>query len=328
MNRKWIVAPLLTGLLLAGCGEDDVPEPPDAETAVDNETAETNETDGTAETSEDFEVAFDGQMDHVHGMGFIENEEGLYFASHHGLKIYRGGEWLETSEHLHDYMGFNAVDDGFFTSGHPGPGSMMQNPIGIQRSKDGGRSLNHMGFEGETDFHGMAAGYRSHHLFVMNPQENSQMGPGYFRSEDEGKQWQQVDGKGLEGEISAFAMHPSDSKLIAAATTAGIFLSEDGGDSFTLVTEDGIYGTAVFFSEEALYYATYDTQAELIEYTWENGEQNTLELPDLPEDGILYIAQNPSNTDELAIYTAAGHAFISEDGGGSWNQILNAGQVE
>lgn len=319
MNRKWMLVPLVSGLLVAGCSEAQEPETTNTENTTSTE---------TSETAEEFEVAFDGRLDHVHGMGFIENEDGLYFASHHGLKIYRDGEWLETSDHFHDYMGFNAVDDGFYTSGHPGPGSMMQNPIGIQRSMDGGRSLDHMGFEGETDFHGMAVGYRSHHLFVMNPQENSQMGPGYFRSEDEGEQWQQVDGAGLEGEISAFAMHPSDSQLIAAATTAGIYLSEDGGDNFTLLTEDGIYGTAVFFSEDALYYATYGTVAELIEYTWENSEQQPLELPDLPEDGILYIAQNPSNKDEMAIYTAAGHAFISEDGGSSWNQILNAGQVE
>lgn len=322
MNSKWILAPMVTGLLIAGCAETEEPDTPNTETATSTETIDSNQAE------EEFEVAFDGRMDHVHGMGFIESEEGLYFASHHGLKIYRDGEWLETSEHFHDYMGFNAVDDGFYTSGHPGPGSMMQNPIGIQRSMDGGRSLDHMGFEGETDFHGMAAGYRSHHLFVMNPQENSQMGPGYFRSEDDGEQWQQVDAAGLEGEISAFAMHPSDSQLIAAATTAGIFLSEDGGDSFTLLTEDGIYGTAVFFSERALYYATYGTEAEFIEYTWENGEKQALELPDLPEDGILYIAQNPSNTEELAIYTAAGHAFLSKDGAGTWNQILNAGQVE
>lgn len=319
MNRKWMLAPLVTSLLIAGCTETGESEMPNTET---NTSTETNE------TTEEFEVAFDGRMDHVHGMGFIEDEEGVYFASHHGLKIYRDGEWLETSDHFNDYMGFNAVDDGFYTSGHPGPGSMMENPIGIQRSMDGGGSLDHIGFEGETDFHGMAVGYRSHHLFVMNPQENSQMGPGYFRSEDEGKQWQQMEGAGLEGEISSFAMHPSDSQLIAAATTAGIFLSEDGGDSFTLLTEDGIYGTAVFFSEEGLYYATYGTQAELIKYTWENGEQQALELPDLPEDGVMYFAQNPANADEIAIYTAAGHAFISEDSGSTWNQILNAGQVE
>lgn len=327
MKRKWIWIPLLSGLLLTACGEDEVPETPEAEIAA-TETAETNETNETAKTVDEFEVPLEGSFEHVHGMGYIEDEEGLYFASHHGLKIYREGDWLETAEQLHDYMGFNAVDDGFYTSGHPGPGSTMQNPIGIQRSMDGGRSLNHMGFEGETDFHGMAVGYHSHHLFVMNPQQNSQMGPGYFRSENEGAEWQQVEGAGLEGTIYAFSMHPSDSQLIAAATTAGIFLSEDGGDSFTLLTDEEKSGTAVFFSEEALYFATYGTQAELIKYTWGNGEQQIIELPDLPEDGVLYIAQHPSNADELAIYTAAGHAFISEQGEGDWKQILNAGQVK
>lgn len=308
MNKNSIWVSLMTGLLLAGCGETETPT-----TEVDK-------------NKEEFEVAFDGQMDHVHGMNYIENEDGLYFASHEGLKIYRDGEWFETSDNTHDYMGFNAVDDGFYTSGHPGPGSMMQNPMGIQRSNDGGRSLKHMGFEGETDFHGMAVGYRSHHMFVMNPQENSMMGPGYFRSEDKGKDWRQVDGSGLQGDVSSFAMHPSDSQLIAAATTAGIFLSEDGGDNFMLLTEEGLNGTAVFFSEETLYFATYGTQAELIQYTWENDNQQVLELPDLPEDGVLYIAQNPSDAKELVIYTAAGHAFVFEDD--KWQQILKAGQVE
>ncbi|ANU12040.1 BNR repeat domain protein [Planococcus antarcticus DSM 14505] len=326
MNRKWMLAPLATVLLMAGCAENEEPETSVTESTTTTEAPETNETSQDVETTEEFEVAFDGRIDHVHGMNYIENEEGLYFASHEGLKIYRNGEWLETTDNSHDYMGFNAVDDGFYTSGHPGPGSMMQNPIGIQRSTDGGRSLDHMGFEGETDFHGMAVGYRSHHMFVMNPQENSRMGPGYFRSEDEGEEWQQVEGSGLEGDISSFAMHPSDSQLIAAATTEGIFLSEDGGDRFTLLTEDGSYGTAAFFSEESLYFATYGTQAELIKYTWKNGEQQALELPDLPEDGIVYIAQNPSNTNELAIYTAAGHVYVLEDG--NWKQMMNAGQVK
>ena len=103
MNIKWVLVPLMTGLLLAGCGEEEVPEPPNAETAEDVEMNETDKTTQSAETSEKFEVAFDGRMDHVHGMGFIENEEGLYFASHHGLKIYRDGEWLETNDHFHDY---------------------------------------------------------------------------------------------------------------------------------------------------------------------------------------------------------------------------------
>lgn len=308
MKARWMLTPLMTGLLLVGCAQND---------------ESTNEAN---ENSEEFEMAFDGRFEHVHGMGYIENEDGLYFASHNGLRIYRNGKWLEETEHANDYMGFNAVADGFYTSGHPGPDSMMQNPIGIQRSKDGGRSLDHMGFEGETDFHHMAVGYRNHHMFVLNPQENSQMGPGYYHSENEGEEWKQVSGSGLEGEVSAFAMHPNDSQLIAAASTDGIFLSEDGGDSFSLLTEDGVFGTAVFFNEESLYYATYGTQAELINYTIKTGDKESIELPDLPEDGILYIAQNPLQQEQLSIYTAAGHAFIFEDG--DWKQILNAGQVE
>ncbi|MCH4826698.1 F510_1955 family glycosylhydrolase [Planococcus halocryophilus] len=311
MKARWILTPIMTGLLLVGCAQSE------------ESTTSNNE---TTPNSEDFEVAFDGSIEHVHGMGYIENEEGLYLASHNGLRIYRDGQWLEATEHANDYMGFNAVADGFYTSGHPGPGSMMQNPIGIQRSKDGGRSLDHMGFEGETDFHHMAVGYRSHHMFVMNPQENSQMGPGYFHSENEGQEWQQVSGSGLPSEVSAFAMHPSDSQLIAAASAEGVFLSEDGGDSFSPLTKDGIFGTAVFFNEDSLYFATYGTQAELINYTLETGNEQSIELPDLPEDGILYIAQNPLQKEQLTIYTAAGHAFIFEDD--NWKQILNAGQVE
>ncbi|EGA88497.1 BNR repeat-containing protein [Planococcus donghaensis MPA1U2] len=311
MKTRWILTPLMTGLLLVGCAPSE---------ESDTSTAETDD------NSEELVVAFDGRLDHVHGMGYIENEKGLYFASHNGLRIYRYGEWLEATEHANDYMGFNTVADGFYTSGHPGPNSMMQNPIGIQRSIDGGRSLDHLGFEGETDFHHMAVGYRSHHLFVMNPQENSQLNAGYFRSENDGEEWQQVNGSGLAGEVSAFAMHPSDSQLIAAASAEGVFLSKDGGDSFSSLTENGVFGTAVFFNEESLYYATYDSQAELINYTLETANTQSIELPDLPEDGVIFIAQNPLQEEQLAIYTAAGHAFTFEEG--NWKQILNAGQIE
>lgn len=323
MNKKVWMPVLFAGLIAAGCGaaeESAVKEDAAEEKTVVEKTAE-----GTAPLAEnDFTVPFNGRADHVHGMGYIEGD-GLYFATHHGLKIYRGGDWFETDGMRHDYMGFNAVDNGFYTSGHPEAGSDMENPFGIQRSTDGGRSLKHLGLSGETDFHAMAAGYRSHHLFVMNPAKNSQMGPGFYRSENEGKDWTQVEAEGLDGELSALAMHPEDSQKIAAATSAGVYLSEDGGATFNALTDSTEFGTAVFFAEDALYFASYGTESMLTQYTLETKEKEQLALPDMPEDGVLYIARN---SDELAIYTVKGQAFVSKDGAAAWTQIMKDGQVK
>lgn len=317
MNNKLWIAVSLAALLAAGCGAENESEPAPAEDAAEEKAQQ-----GSL-NADDFEVDFEGTLEHVHGMGYIEGD-GLYFASHEGLKIYRDGEWLETDGMHNDYMGFNAVDGGFYTSGHPGQGSGMMNPIGIQRSMDGGRSLEHMGFEGETDFHAMAVGYRSHHMFVMNPKPNSGMGAGFYHSENEGKDWSEAAAEGLQGDISYLAMHPDDSQIIAAATSTGIYLSQNGGDSFQALTSDGQFGTALTFSEDALYFASYETASELVEYSLETGDKKTMALPELPEDGVLYLAQK---ADELAIYTVKGQAFISGNKGEEWTQIMENGEV-
>ncbi len=317
MNKKLWISASLAALIAAGCSAENEAEPkPEGNSSEES-------SDGSLET-EDFVVDFDGTLEHVHGMGYVEGD-GLYFASHNGLKIYRDGKWFETANMHNDYMGFNAVDGGFYTSGHPGAGSDMMNPLGIQRSMDGGRSLEHMGFQGETDFHAMAVGYRSHHLFVMNPQPNSDMGAGFFRSENEGEKWTETDAKGLEGDVTYLAMHPDDSQWIAASTSTGIYLSKDGGGSFEKLTNDGEFGTALTFSDEALYYASYESASELVKFNLDSGEKTVLDLPELPEDGVLYIAQT---SDELAIYTVKGQVFISGDDGAEWTQIMKDGEVQ
>lgn len=330
MNKRILLPAILAGLITAGCGENAESEP--AETQVpENEVGEeaaSTEAPETENASDDFEMPFDGTFTHLHGMGYIEQEDALYFSTHHGLKIFRDGNWFETSENNNDYMGFNAVDEGFYTSGHPSPDSDMPNPIGIQRSMDGGRSLEHLGMEGETDFHLMAAGYQSHHLFVMNPAPNSQIEAGFHRSEDLGETWEQVEAQGLEGEAVALAMHPTDSQLIAAATSEGVYLSEDGGQNFGLLSGEEETGTAVFFNDEELYYASYQAEPALVRYTLEGGEQTALELPELTEDAVAYISEHPEEKSKIAISTFKGHAFVSEDAAASWQQILEQGQVQ
>ncbi|MFD2760404.1 F510_1955 family glycosylhydrolase [Lentibacillus juripiscarius] len=302
IKKAMITVTIFSGLLIAGCSSND----------------------GNKEAA--FEVPFDGSIEHVHGMGYAGNDNGLYFASHTGLKIYREDEWFKTSNNFNDYMGFNAVDEGFYTSGHPGEDSDLPNPIGIQRSFDGGKTLESLKFEGETDFHAMAVGYNSHDIFVMNPAKNSKLEQGFYKSQDEGESWESVNASGLEGEIFALAIHPSDSNHFAVATTNGVFVSNDGGSNFQIITE-AVQGTAVFFNEENLYYASYSTSPSLVKYNIESGKQETINLPDLTEDGPVYIAQNPQDNQEFAIYTTKGQAYITKDGAESWDQILENGKV-
>ena len=301
MEKRILVNALLSLTLLAGC---------------------------TNNTTESFEVPFEGELSHVHGMGYAGGGKDLYFASHSGPKIYREGEWFETTDNVYDYMGFNAIDEGFYSSGHPSADSDLPNPLGIQRSLDGGETLEEIAFQGETDFHDMAVGYNSHDIFLLNPAKNSLLEAGFYKSNDEGESWEPVDAAGVAGEVTALALHPTDSNFVAAATVAGVYISRDGGETFEAITAESETGTAVHFTGDALYFGSYGTTAALIKYTIENEELETLNIPDLPEDAIAFIAQNPNDVSELAIYTLQGQAYLSEDGSQTWEALLQEGKTD
>src|SRR5690625_3668659 len=210
MKKIAIVLTIIAGIFIAGC---------------------------SSKEEKSFETSFDGSMEHVHGMGYAGDDGGLYLASHTGLKIYRDGEWFETTKNFNDYMGFNAVDKGFYTSGHPGKDSDLPNPIGLKRSFDGGKTLEDIDFEGESDFHVMAVGYNSHDIILMNEAKNSKLEVGIYISQDSGESWKEVTASGLEGDILALSIHPSNSEYIAAATNNGVYLSSDKGENFKLISE-------------------------------------------------------------------------------------------
>ncbi|MFA1641228.1 F510_1955 family glycosylhydrolase [Chryseomicrobium imtechense] len=300
-KKRMSIAVLSALLLLAGCSND---------------------------TTDSFEVPFEGELNHVHGMGYAGEENGLYFASHTGPKIYRDGEWFETADNFYDYMGFNAVDEGFYSSGHPSADSDLPNPLGIQRSIDGGETLEEIAFQGETDFHAMAVGYNSHDIFLLNPAKNSLLEAGFYKSNDKGESWEPVKAEGLNGEVTALALHPTDSNFVAAATAAGVYFSQDGGEVFEAITAGNETGTAVHFTEDQLYFGSYGTAAALVKYTMENEELEPVDTPDLSQDAIAFIAQNPMDGMELAIYTFEGNAYLSEDGLQTWKTLLEEGKTK
>src|SRR5690606_5506042 len=99
-------------------------------------------------------------------------------------------------------------------------------------------------------------------------------------------------------------------------------LSKDGGTTFERLTADGEFGTAVYFTEDQLYYASHASEASLKTYALEEAESVSLQLPDLNGDGAIYIAVNPGDAEEIAFNTAKGDAFVSQDGGGTWQMIM------
>jgi photosystem II stability/assembly factor-like uncharacterized protein len=265
---------------------------------------------------------------HVHGLSYSADGRQLMIPSHHGLAVYSEGRWSKAEGPAHDYMGFATTRDAIYSSGHPAPGSGLNNPFGLIKSRDGGRSWQKLGLEGESDFHLMAASHGTNAVYVFNPQPNSRMRQaGIHYTLDDGKTWQRAEGRGLPARIQGLAVHPMDAKLVAAATAEGPYLSRNAGQSFERLA-GGKQALAVSFDldGEQLWFSSYASQAQLWRIALKPGAQAApVKLPALGEDAVAYLAQHPGRPGEIAIATFKRSVYLSPDRGGRWTQIAREG---
>lgn len=268
-------------------------------------------------------------LTHVHGLAYSPDGERLMIPSHHGLAIYEDGKWSKAPGPQHDYMGFSATAKNLYSSGHPAPGSGLVNPLGLIRSKDGGKTWEKLGLEGETDFHVLATSWNTNAIYVWNPAPSSRMRkPGLHHTRNDGFSWTPAVARGLKGEPHALAVHPDKASTVAVATSAGIYLSRDSGASFqALVAESE--GLAVFFDLDGkhLWHATYDGEARLARVALEAERAAPVKLPPLQKDAVAYIAQNPASRSEYAVATFGRSVYVSKDAGRSWKQIASRGSA-
>ena len=266
---------------------------------------------------------------HVHGLGFSTDGQQLVVPSHDGVAIYSGGRWSKAPGPPHDYMGFAATRQRFYSSGHPAPGSGLVNPLGLIRSDDNGRTWTKLGLEGQSDFHLMAAGYATNAVYVYNGEPNARMDrTGIYYTQNDGFAWRRADGAGLEGKIEALAVHPTDPNTVAVGSSSGLFVSTDAGAHFR-ATLSGAQIPGIMFDHEgrALWTSAFDRSAHLLRVDWKNGQKTELKLPPLGQDAVAYIAQNPTRPDEFAIATFERSIYVSDDRGGNWRQIANHGRT-
>ncbi|MGH8673939.1 MAG: F510_1955 family glycosylhydrolase, partial [Burkholderiales bacterium] len=186
-------------------------------------------------------------LHHVHGLAFSADGKALYVPSHFGLSVWRDGRWWKLDGPQHDYMGFGATRRFFYSSGHPAPGSGLVNPFGLMKSVDGGKSWRKLGLEGESDFHLLAASYDTDAVYVFNSEPNSRMrGAGIYWTRNDGLSWRGARAQGLAGRIAALAVHPADASVVAAATSKGLYISEDSGETFRAALKDEQVVAALF----------------------------------------------------------------------------------
>ena len=267
---------------------------------------------------------------HVHGLAYSADGKRLMIPSHHGLAVYEQGKWSKAPGPQHDYMGFSGTVRNLYSSGHPAPNSGLVNPFGLIRSRDGGKTWDKLGLEGEIDFHLLATGWNTNAIYVWNPAPSSRMRRlGLHYTLNEGFAWKLAQAVGLEGDLRALAVHPDDAATVAVASAKGVYLSRDSGGRFAPMAQ-GAEGLAVLFDLDAkrLWYSAFDGQPRLAQVPLGGGAATQVKLPPLSEDAVAYIAQNPTARSEYAIATFGKSVYLSKDAGRSWSQIANRGKAK
>ena len=266
------------------------------------------------------------ELTHVHGLGYSADGKRLMIPSHHGLAVYESGKWSKAPGPQHDYMGFSATAKNLYSSGHPAPGSGLVNPFGLIRSRDGGKTWDKLGLEGETDFHLLATGWNTNAIYVWNPAPSSRIKrPGLHYTLDDGFAWKPAQAGGLKGEARALAVHPDDAATVAVATSTGVYVSRDSGERFEPVAS-GAQGLSVFFDLDGkhLWFGTFDDQPRVARAPL-GGRAEQVKLPPLANDAVSYIAQNPAARNEYAIATFERSVYLSKDSGKTWTPIALRG---
>lgn len=267
---------------------------------------------------------------HVHGLAYSPDGASIFVPSHEGLAIYSQGRWSKAPGPEHDYMGFSATHNAFYSSGHPAPGSNLVNPFGLLKSRDGGKTWQKLGLEGEADFHVMATSYGTDAVYVVNHRPNDRMRePGIYHTPSDGMQWTRSAANGLHSDIKTLAVHPTNAKVVAVGTGDGLYLSQDSGDHFKALASGQQVLSAWFDLDGVhLWYGSYAGKPALTRVNWKTGgDAAAMPLPPLTRDAVGYVAQNPVNHNEIAIATFKRSVFLSEDQGKTWKQIAKDGQT-
>src|SRR5262249_37465774 len=104
----------------------------------------------------------------------------------------------------------------------------------LSRSRDGGATWLPISFPPalRANLHALVIDPKQPGVYLAAVSSELSQYAGVFRTTDEGVTWQQLSGLGHK-QVWALALWSSDTRVIAAGTPDGVFLSRDGGDNWT-----------------------------------------------------------------------------------------------
>jgi hypothetical protein len=277
-------------------------------------------------------------LKHVHGLAYSVDGHRLLVSSHRGLSVYEQGQWRSPSPAApqHHYMGLSMADDGYYSSGRPGRGSSLKDPLGIVKIGADEQSIQILALHGQADIHEMTVGLRTHAIYAVVHEPNSRMAePGLYYSLDDAKTWTKSRVAGLKGGAFTMAAHPDQEGIVAVGNQNGTFLSYDYGNTFELISGDAQTSALTFMAGGELIIAGVtgnEDEGELLVPTLYkldlgNKQAESMGIPDLGGEPIQYIVQNPRRDGEFALSTFKRDIYVSNDGGAEWKRIAEYGKA-
>jgi hypothetical protein len=267
---------------------------------------------------------------HIHGLGYTNDGKQIFVPAHDGLKVFDGHTWKDYNKiEKNDFMGFSAVKNGFYSSGHPSPDSKLANPLGIVKNTNYGPELKILDLYKEMDFHAMTAGYETNEIYVFNTMKNSKMSDtGLYYTTDETKSWHKSELNGLSGQATSIAAHATEKGVVAIGTDNGVYLSKDYGNNFELILPDINVTTISFDHNNGLIIGYITDKSKLLSFNLTNKETKDLNVPDLGNTAIAYVQQNPANVSGFTFATIDKDIYISKNAGSNWTEMVDKGVVK
>lgn len=317
VKKKFILSIVTTVLIVSGCAH---------QSSKQNEQTKESKTEMKYEIVQTQSV----KMNQIYGIGFPGNDQSLYVAADGGLHMYKDNKWYETTTNHNDYIGFQAVDNGFIASGHPQKGTGLKDPLGLIQSTDKGKTISKLAFYGKKNFHFTAASFTGHDIYVIGEQTSNDLSLGVNYSEDNGETWKKSAFKGFNADsLGMIAVNGKVGAKMAMATRSGMFYSEDNGNTMKRIT-DPVMITALTFSSDSILFSSVENNQILLKMIQPTtGEQTNVKFPFLDyENPITYLAVNPKNVNQIAFSTYKNDVYESIDGGKNWSNLIKDGKIE